>query len=119
MYLKRARHLRAMSDHIISVPTGSIRIERFKGPPAFGKAFYVVDTIGFPLELLLLELRDQGCVVAWDQFISDALDHGWTFKTIKTRIIGSVTEAFGEGYAAEFGPRLNRFFTKGNNPCLT
>ena len=55
--------------------------------------FNLVDTHGLPLEIIILECEDRGIVVAWDEFIKDAREHGWTDKTIRTKVIGAVGEA--------------------------
>ena len=64
--------------------------------------FKLIDTLGFPLEIILLELKDRGLVVAWDEFITDARTHGWTEKTIRTKILGAVNEAHGTDYLEKF-----------------
>ena len=69
--------------------------------------FIITDTIGFPLECILLECRDRGVVVAWDEFIHDARTHGWTDKTIHRKAIGAVSEVHNSEYVAEFTKKLN------------
>jgi len=70
--------------------------------------FQICDTFGFPLEIAILEIRDRGYVVAWDEFIKDARKHGWKEKTIRTKILGAVNEAFGADYLTEFTKRLDK-----------
>jgi len=65
--------------------------------------------VGLPLEIIILELRDRSLVVAWDEFINDARQHGWTDKTIHTKCLGAVSEAFSAEYTVEFTKRLNTY----------
>ena len=73
--------------------------------------FKLCDTVGFPLEFAMLELADRGLVVNWADFITDAIDHGWSKKTIRSKILGASEEAFGRGYKNEMAWRLDRFLS--------
>jgi len=70
--------------------------------------FKLCDTVGLPLEIIILELRDRNLVVAWDEFITDARTHGWTDKTIRKKILGANHDALGAEYAEEVRKRLGR-----------
>jgi len=71
--------------------------------------FRITDTSGLPLEVILLECRDRGVVVAWDEFIDDARNHGWSDKTIYRKAASAVAEAFDPEYQNEFIKRLNLY----------
>ena len=77
---------------------------------ALSGVFRMTDTVGLPLEIILLECRDRGVAVAWDEFISDAKAHGWTDKTIRKKIMGAVSEAFGFAYLKEFTKRFESYY---------
>ena len=70
-------------------------------------AFKLADTLGIPLELILLECRDHNFVIAWDVFIEDARKHGWTDKTIRKKILGAINEVYNAEYITEFISRLD------------
>lgn len=45
--------------------------------------FKIRDTSGLPLEIIVKEIAAKGLVVAWDEYITDALLAGWNLKTIR------------------------------------
>ena len=69
--------------------------------------FKMCDTAGLPLEIAIMEIHDRGYVVAWDEFIKDARRHGWAEKTIRRKVLGAVSDAMGEEYAAGFRERFD------------
>jgi len=69
--------------------------------------FKVCDTHGLPLETVIELLNDRGHVVAWDEFVADAREHGWKDTTIRKKILGGVNEVFGPTYRKEVSDRLD------------
>lgn len=49
-------------------------------------AFKLVDTSGFPVDMLLAELDSKGFVIHWSTFIIAAKLAGWKDKTIHSKI---------------------------------
>jgi alanyl-tRNA synthetase len=71
--------------------------------------FKMLDTFGFPLEEVVFILRERGYVVAWDEFIRDARNHGWKDKTIRRKILSAVSEVFDKEYVREVERRLGAY----------
>lgn len=61
-------------------------------------AFYICDTVGYPLEDLLRDVLDQGLLIAWDCYIQDAKNSGWTRKTTLKKIKSAVEENHKNGW---------------------
>lgn len=73
--------------------------------------FKICDTHGFPLEDAILKIHDSGMVVAWDEYVRDAVAHGWKRATIRKKILGAVQEAMGQEFAVHVSERLDRILT--------
>ena len=73
--------------------------------------FEMCDTFGLPLEIAVDYLHEHGLVVAWDEFIKDARQHGWTEKTIRKKILGAVQESiiYDHEYKRIFETRLDAY----------
>jgi hypothetical protein len=74
--------------------------------PTFG-AFRFIGTHGLPLELVLSFLKDHGQVIAWDDFVKDALKDCWKPRTIRARIAAAVGDVYGPEYVKEWLPRMD------------
>lgn len=61
--------------------------------------FYLVDTEGIPLEIIMEELKDRGMMPDWIDFFREALKSGWTFKGTYTRIYNSILNLYGSDFA--------------------
>ena len=70
--------------------------------------FVMCDTHGLPLEDAVFEADKEGMAIDWVNYIDDARKHGWTEKTIRTKITGAVQEIHGQDYLVEFNKRLDR-----------
>lgn len=80
--------------------------------------FKLVDTKGFSLEILLLELRDKNLLMDWGDFIMDAKKHGWTNKTIRKKIKDAVRNAFGQQYMDDGFTKVFDEFMESSNTLL-
>ncbi len=50
------------------------------------ETFVYVDTHGMPLSALIDTLSKSSILIHWPSFILDGLSHGWTYKTLVSRI---------------------------------
>jgi hypothetical protein len=63
--------------------------------------FKFVDSLGYPLDLLLEQLEEEKCIIDWVGFVCEALRCGWNKKTILSKIIESVNGVYKEEGFAE------------------
>lgn len=71
-------------------------------------AFRFVGTHGVPLELVLSFFKDNGLLIAWDSFVTDALKDGWKKRTIRARASAAIGDVFGEVYLKEWLIRMDK-----------
>ena len=69
--------------------------------------FIMCDTHGLPLEDAIFEADQQGVAIDWVNYIEDARKHGWSEKTIRTKITYAVQKVHGRDYLLEFNKRLD------------
>ena len=55
----------------------------------FDKVFFYVDTIGMPLEMVMLKVHEHGVATNLSAFLDDAISAGWT----RGKAIAVVNEA--------------------------
>jgi len=79
--------------------------------------FEMCDTFGLPLEIAIEHLHKHDLVVAWNEYIDDARQHGWTDKTIRRKILNAVQEciAFDREYKRIFETRLDAYLALETN----
>lgn len=53
---------------------------------------------GLPLDVIVQELYEAGCIVDWIEFAQDGLKGGWSFKRILERIDYALIDVFGIEY---------------------
>ncbi len=58
--------------------------------------FKIVDTEGLPLDYVLRFLDKHNMVLGWLEFFLEARQHGWPVKTILSKSIGAVHDAYGK-----------------------
>ncbi len=59
------------------------------GKRAVSGVFELQTSVGVPLDLIQVELRERGCVVAWDAYAAAARSNGWTMRTTYTHMCGA------------------------------
>lgn len=57
--------------------------------------FKLIDTYGYPIEIALQEIDSFGMTVDWEDFIKDAIDHGWRYEQIRNKIKYACLEIYG------------------------
>jgi alanyl-tRNA synthetase len=58
------------------------KVGEWKDLDVVSGAFRLMDTHGIPLDLIKDVLAEKGMLIAWDYFIHDARQAGWTDRTI-------------------------------------
>lgn len=66
------------------------------GRVVMGGVFRFYDEKGLPLEILLQAFEDRELVVDWKSFCDDALEAGWEWKTILSRIEEPIKDVYGK-----------------------
>ena len=49
--------------------------------------FYLADTIGLPLDIIVEYLRENEVTPAWDFYVKEAREAGWKDKTIRNKLL--------------------------------
>ena len=60
--------------------------------------FSLTDTQGYPLDMVLQELKDAGLKVDWKAFIKDAVNHEWGYETIFKTIYHACIDVYGPSF---------------------
>jgi alanyl-tRNA synthetase len=72
------------------------------GQLVIGDVFYLYNTYGIPLEIILEEMKKRNLVCDWDDFTNKAIGLGINKRKLKFLIQNSVEEVFGQTYCNEF-----------------
>jgi len=65
------------------------------GKKVVAGVFRLFDTVGLPLEIIFERIKNEDWIVDWKEFIGDARKHGWSDRTIRTRVITAYGDVFG------------------------
>ena len=71
----------------------------------------MTSSVGLDLELVLIELQQNNCVVDWIGYVKGALIEKWPIKTIFTKIRFPIIEAYGQEFWSECELRLQLLFS--------
>ncbi len=75
--------------------------------------FKTSEALGLPLDFILLNFDEKNRVVDWIDFINVALEHGWSMKTILTKIEYPIIDVYGKAHWIEIERRIRLAFEKG------
>ena len=71
------------------------------GKTVVSDVFRFVDTHGLPIDHLLHKLDEHNLVMDWLDFMYAAYKQGWAIKTIHSRCVGGVSDAYGNSVKAK------------------
>lgn len=71
------------------------------GKTVVSDVFPYVDTYGLPIDHLLRSLDEHNLVMDWLDFMLAAAKQGWSMKTIHSRCVGGVSDAYGKSEFAK------------------
>ena len=72
--------------------------------------YKMTSSVGLDLELVLIELQSDNCVVDWIGYSKSALIENWSVKTIFTKIRFPIIEAYGKHFWEECEVKLKLWF---------
>lgn len=85
-----------------------------EGKEVVSGVFRVFDTIGLPLDTVFDLCEQHKLVPSWIHFYQDAIQQGWSEKTILNRLETSICDAYGKDYWLEVEKRLTLYITSLN-----
>ena len=74
--------------------------------------FKLVDTSGVQLDIILHSFNKLGYIVDWVDFYHQAIQAGWTLKTIRDKIKYNLIEVHGQEYTNRVMERLELYITQ-------
>lgn len=80
-----------------------------QGQPVIGNIFWLTDTHGLPLEIILDFLRNNGMVPSWPDYIDRAIKAKWNLSNTITKILHAVSDTYGPACAAEVESRIRLY----------
>jgi hypothetical protein len=72
----------------------------------------MTSSVGLDLELVLIQLDQNNCVVDWVGYLKSAMIEGWTISTIIKKIRFPIMEVYGSDYWIECEIRIKRWFVE-------
>lgn len=73
------------------------------------RIFKLVESVGLPLDIILLELEKENIIIDWIQFYETGLKSNWTSKKIFEKIEVALIDVGNKGRALEILKRLKYY----------
>jgi hypothetical protein len=70
----------------------------------------MTSSVGLDLELVLIQLEQNNCVVDWVGYLKGATIENWSIKTILKKIRFPIMEVYGLSYWKECELRIKKWF---------
>lgn len=71
--------------------------------------FYLVETLGVPLEMVLDHLVAENMVPDWYGFWRNAREKNWNPRTIRAKLEAAIGDVYGPKYLREWEVKLDEF----------
>lgn len=72
--------------------------------------FKLFDTTGMPLFMVFESCEQNNWLPSWIDFYNEAVEAGWTHKTIVNRLSESLSDTYGKEYSDVVIDRLNKIY---------
>lgn len=77
--------------------------------PVLGNVFWLADSAGIPLEVVVAEFEKRGFVIAWLDFYDRAIGAGWKRSALIAKIQAAVGEVHGREHCEIVMAHFERF----------